>query len=166
MSTDQQSTAVAEVPAEQQAREREVVNRVLASFAHGGDARLRDVMQALTRHLDRGMGGRRPERDPAAGLGRVLYRGDFGVVSAGRAPRGLHVPVRPIFTSGSDILGCSFPVCSPGRSGSPLWPPRRLSRMGGRTVRPACAVGGPGDGGRRAPARVHCCEATNNGAFC
>ncbi|HWN61168.1 MAG TPA: dioxygenase [Streptosporangiaceae bacterium] len=51
MSTDQRSTAVAGVQAEQQAREQEVVNRVLASFAHGGDARLRDVMQALTRHL-------------------------------------------------------------------------------------------------------------------
>jgi len=51
MSTDQRSTELAGVPAEQQAREREVVNRVLASFAQGGDARLRDVMQALTRHL-------------------------------------------------------------------------------------------------------------------
>ncbi len=51
MSTDQRSTAMAGVSAGQQAREQELVNRVLASFAHAGDARLRDVMQALTRHL-------------------------------------------------------------------------------------------------------------------
>ena len=51
-------------------------------------------------------GGRRPTR-------RVLYRGDCGVVSAGRVPGGFHVPVRPIFTSGSDILGCPFPCAHP-----------------------------------------------------
>ena len=51
MSADQRSTAMAGGSAGQQAREQELVNRVLASFAHAGDARLRDVMQALTRHL-------------------------------------------------------------------------------------------------------------------
>ena len=35
MSMDQRSTAMAGLPAEQQAREQEVVNRVLASFSHG-----------------------------------------------------------------------------------------------------------------------------------
>jgi hydroxyquinol 1,2-dioxygenase len=51
MSTDQQGAAVAGVPAGQQAREQELINRVLASFAHAGDARLKEVMQVLTQHL-------------------------------------------------------------------------------------------------------------------
>ena len=38
MSTDQRSTAMAGVSSGQQAREQELVNRVLASFAHAGDA--------------------------------------------------------------------------------------------------------------------------------
>jgi hydroxyquinol 1,2-dioxygenase len=37
--------------AEQQAREEELVRRVVASFGQAEDARLREVMQALTRHL-------------------------------------------------------------------------------------------------------------------
>src|ERR1700683_1476118 len=68
-------------------------------------------------------GGRRPTR-------RVLYRGIVASSRPAAYPEGFRVPVRPIFTSWSDILGCPFPVCSPGRSGAPLWPPRRLSRMG------------------------------------
>ena len=51
MSTDQRSTTVAGMPAGQEAREQELADRVLASFAHAGDARLEEVMQALTRHL-------------------------------------------------------------------------------------------------------------------
>ncbi len=62
MSTDRRSTAMAGVPAGQQAREQEVVHRVLASFAHAGDARLRDVMQALTRPLAPRLN--RPRRRP------------------------------------------------------------------------------------------------------
>ncbi len=51
MSADQRSTAVAGMPAGQEAREQELADRVLASFAHAGDTRLKQVMQALTRHL-------------------------------------------------------------------------------------------------------------------
>jgi hydroxyquinol 1,2-dioxygenase len=50
MSIDQQSTA-AGVPATQQAREEELTKRVVASFGNAGDARLEQLMQALTRHL-------------------------------------------------------------------------------------------------------------------
>ncbi|MGZ4432831.1 MAG: dioxygenase family protein [Trebonia sp.] len=51
MSTDQRSTPVARVTAGQQAREQDLIARVVSSFAHAGDPRLREVMQALTRHL-------------------------------------------------------------------------------------------------------------------
>jgi hydroxyquinol 1,2-dioxygenase len=47
---DPRSTAD-EVPAEQQAREEALVERVLASFEYAPDARLRQLMQSLTRHL-------------------------------------------------------------------------------------------------------------------
>jgi hydroxyquinol 1,2-dioxygenase len=41
----------AELPAAQQAREQELVDQVVASFGSTGDARLKQLMQALTRHL-------------------------------------------------------------------------------------------------------------------
>ncbi len=41
----------AEVPAEQAAREAELVDRVVGSFAGGADPRLREVMRSLVRHL-------------------------------------------------------------------------------------------------------------------
>lgn len=51
MSADQPDTMLAGMPAGQEAREQELADRVLASFAHAGDDRLKEVMQALTRHL-------------------------------------------------------------------------------------------------------------------
>jgi hypothetical protein len=39
------------VPPEQQAREQELVEHVAASFGAASDARLKQLMQALTRHL-------------------------------------------------------------------------------------------------------------------
>jgi hydroxyquinol 1,2-dioxygenase len=42
---------LAGMAAGQEAREQELADRVLASFAHAGDDRLKEVMQALTRHL-------------------------------------------------------------------------------------------------------------------
>ena len=55
MSTDNPTTPVphrhGEVSAEQQAREEELIQRVLASFDGAPDARLKALMQALVRHL-------------------------------------------------------------------------------------------------------------------
>jgi hydroxyquinol 1,2-dioxygenase len=51
MSIDQHSTPAAGVPAAQLAREEELIERVVASFGNAGDARLKQLMQALTRHL-------------------------------------------------------------------------------------------------------------------
>ena len=51
MSTQQRTATVAGVPAGQQAREQELAERVLASFSGAGEARLKELLQALTRHL-------------------------------------------------------------------------------------------------------------------
>ena len=51
MSINEQSTEVAGRPAAQQDREQEIVEQVVASFGNAGDARLKQLMQALTRHL-------------------------------------------------------------------------------------------------------------------
>jgi hydroxyquinol 1,2-dioxygenase len=45
------TTGGPEVPAEQQAREEELLQRVLASFAGASDERLRQIMQSLVTHL-------------------------------------------------------------------------------------------------------------------
>src|SRR5437870_8252164 len=47
----EQSAAAAQVAAEQQAREQALVEQVVASFDNAEDARLKELMQALTRHL-------------------------------------------------------------------------------------------------------------------
>lgn len=47
----EQSAAAAQVAAEQQAREQALVDQVVASFDNAEDARLKELMQALTRHL-------------------------------------------------------------------------------------------------------------------
>jgi hydroxyquinol 1,2-dioxygenase len=49
--TDNEVPAVPAVPAEQRAREDDLVRRVVASFEPTGDPRLRELLQALTRHL-------------------------------------------------------------------------------------------------------------------
>src|SRR6476660_7605216 len=55
MSTDNPDTPVAprqgEISAEQQAREEELIQRVVESFDGAPDARLKQLMQALVRHL-------------------------------------------------------------------------------------------------------------------
>jgi hydroxyquinol 1,2-dioxygenase len=51
MSMDERSTDAAELRAAQQAREQELVEQVIASFDNASDARLKQLMQALTRHL-------------------------------------------------------------------------------------------------------------------
>jgi hydroxyquinol 1,2-dioxygenase len=51
MNTSPRATGDAEVSADQRAREQELVERVLASFDNTPDPRLKQVMQALTRHL-------------------------------------------------------------------------------------------------------------------
>ena len=51
MSLDQRSAEGRDVAAEQQAREAELAEQVVASFDGAGDARLKELMQALTRHL-------------------------------------------------------------------------------------------------------------------
>jgi hydroxyquinol 1,2-dioxygenase len=51
MSINEQSTEVAGRPGPQQAREQELVEQVVASFGNADDARLKQLMQALTRHL-------------------------------------------------------------------------------------------------------------------
>ena len=51
MSINERSTEVAGVPAAQQDREQEIVEQVVASFGNAGDARLKQLMQSLTRHL-------------------------------------------------------------------------------------------------------------------
>jgi hydroxyquinol 1,2-dioxygenase len=51
MSMNERSTEVAGLSAAQQAREQELVEQVVASFGNASDARLKQLMQALTRHL-------------------------------------------------------------------------------------------------------------------
>lgn len=51
MSGNGQDPGAPRVPAAQQAREEELVRQVIASFGDAGDARLRQLLQALTRHL-------------------------------------------------------------------------------------------------------------------
>jgi hydroxyquinol 1,2-dioxygenase len=51
MSMNERSTEAAGLPAAQQAREQELVEQVVASFGNASDARLKQLMQALTRHL-------------------------------------------------------------------------------------------------------------------
>jgi hydroxyquinol 1,2-dioxygenase len=51
MSMNERSTEVTGVPAAQQAREQELVEQVVASFGNTSDARLKQLMQSLTRHL-------------------------------------------------------------------------------------------------------------------
>jgi hydroxyquinol 1,2-dioxygenase len=51
MSSSAQNLQAAGVSAEQQAREEELVGQVVASFAGASNPRLRQLMQALTRHL-------------------------------------------------------------------------------------------------------------------
>ena len=51
MSGSGQDPRAARVPAAQQAREEELVRQVIASFGNADDARLRQLLQALTRHL-------------------------------------------------------------------------------------------------------------------
>lgn len=51
MPENAQSTEMPQVSTEQQAREGELIERVVASFDGAGDARLRQLMQALTSHL-------------------------------------------------------------------------------------------------------------------
>jgi hydroxyquinol 1,2-dioxygenase len=51
MSSNEQSTEVADLPAAQQAREQELVEQVAASFGNASDPRLKQLMRALTRHL-------------------------------------------------------------------------------------------------------------------
>jgi hydroxyquinol 1,2-dioxygenase len=48
---DEQSTPAHEVTAEQQAREQALVEQVVASFDNAADPRLKELMQALVRHL-------------------------------------------------------------------------------------------------------------------
>ncbi|HSR83406.1 MAG TPA: dioxygenase [Streptosporangiaceae bacterium] len=49
MSND--AAGIAKGPASQRAREQELIEQVVASFAHAGDARLKLLMESLTRHL-------------------------------------------------------------------------------------------------------------------
>jgi hydroxyquinol 1,2-dioxygenase len=51
MSMDEHSAYERTLTAEQQAREAELVEQVVASFGQAGDARVTELMQALTRHL-------------------------------------------------------------------------------------------------------------------
>jgi hydroxyquinol 1,2-dioxygenase len=51
MGTGEQSAAVGAVTTEQEAREAELVEQVVASFGEAGDARTAELMRALTRHL-------------------------------------------------------------------------------------------------------------------
>lgn len=48
---DEQSVTGADIPAEQRAREQELVDRVVASFGNAPDPRLKQLMQSLVRHL-------------------------------------------------------------------------------------------------------------------
>jgi hydroxyquinol 1,2-dioxygenase len=51
MSADQWGTETTTVSAEQQAREQELTARVVASFDHAGNPRLKQLLQSLTHHL-------------------------------------------------------------------------------------------------------------------
>ncbi len=91
------SAGAAEVPAGQRAREAELVERVVRSFADASDPRLREVMQALTRHLHAFLCEVRPtEREWDAA---IRFLTDAGHITDER---------RQEFVLLSDVLGASM----------------------------------------------------------
>ena len=85
------------VPAEQQAREQALVEQVVASFDNAEDARLRQLMQALTRHLHAFL--REVRLTEAEWDSAIEFLTDAGHITDGK---------RQEFILLSDVLGASM----------------------------------------------------------
>lgn len=97
MSTDHEDAGPTQVSPEQRAREAELTERVVASFAGARDPRLREVMQALTRHLHAFLSEVRPTEEEWGTAIRFLT--DAGHITDDR---------RQEFILLSDVLGASM----------------------------------------------------------
>jgi hydroxyquinol 1,2-dioxygenase len=94
---DEQSTSSPAVTAEQQAREQALVEQVVASFDNAADARLKQLMQALVRHLHQFL--REVRLTEEEWRQAVTFLTDAGHITDGK---------RQEFILLSDVLGASM----------------------------------------------------------